>query len=280
MATPTTIDTDTELSAVNSILGAIGQSPVTTLGTTTEITGEVKYTGNGSLAAYSIVDLTRTTDSEVKVKLDGVLTTAFTISGNTLTFTSAPANGKAIRIYREKEVYNTLANPEVSFIYNILTEVNKDVQNEGWIFNIEKHVVKSPDASTKYIEIPANVIRYDLYNDQSIKTKDLVRRNGRLYDTVNHTDEFDGDLTLDIVYLWPFEDLPLAFKRYVTYRASVRAATQLVSNPQLVQLLQAQEVYARANCVEYECQQGDHSFLGTPHNSVYTSYQPYHSLRR
>ena len=31
MATPTTVDTDTELSAVNSILGAIGQSPVTTL---------------------------------------------------------------------------------------------------------------------------------------------------------------------------------------------------------------------------------------------------------
>ena len=31
MATPTTIDTDTELSAVNSILGAIGQSPVTSL---------------------------------------------------------------------------------------------------------------------------------------------------------------------------------------------------------------------------------------------------------
>ena len=30
MTTPTTIDTDTELSAVNSILGAIGQSPITT----------------------------------------------------------------------------------------------------------------------------------------------------------------------------------------------------------------------------------------------------------
>ena len=29
MATPTTYDTETELSAVNSILGAIGQAPVT-----------------------------------------------------------------------------------------------------------------------------------------------------------------------------------------------------------------------------------------------------------
>ena len=33
MTAPTTVDTDTELSAVNTVLGAIGQSPVTTLGT-------------------------------------------------------------------------------------------------------------------------------------------------------------------------------------------------------------------------------------------------------
>jgi len=279
MATPTTIDTDTELSAVNSILGAIGQSPVTTLGITTEITGEVKYTGDGSDTTFSVVDLTRTTDSELKIKLDGVLTTAWTISGDTVTFTTAPEDKVAIRIYREKEVYNTYANPEVSYIYNLLTEVNKDVQNEGWLFNIEKHVQKTPDIDG-YIDIPANVLRYDLHDNLTHKTQDLVRRNGRLYDTVDHTDVFTSDVYLDIVYLWPYEDIPSAFKRYIIYRASVRAATQLVSNPQLVQLLQAQEAYARASCMEYECQQGDHSFFGLPHESVYKSYQPYTVLRR
>ena len=65
MATPTTIDTDTELSAVNSILGAIGQSPVTTLGTVTETLGEVKYTGNGSTTTFAIVS-SFTQDSEIK----------------------------------------------------------------------------------------------------------------------------------------------------------------------------------------------------------------------
>ena len=282
MATPTTIDTDTELSAVNSILGAIGQSPVTTLGTTTEITGEVKYTGNGSLAAYSIVDLTRTTDSEIKVHLDGVLTTAYTISGNIVTFTTAPANNVTIRIFREKEVYNTLANPEISFIYNLLTEVNKDVQSEGWIFNLERHKPFPPETGTGYISIPSNVIRLDYHDNLDNKTKDVVRRNGRLYDLVNHTDEFTvgTDVYLDVVYLWPYEELPLPFRRYITYRASVRAATQLVANPQLVQLLSTQEAYARAACMEYECQQGDHSFFGIPHESSYNSYKPYFTLRR
>ena len=282
MATPTTIDTDTELSAVNSILGAIGQSPVTSLGTIDEITGEVTYTGDGADKTFDIVS-SFTTSSEIKVTLDGTATTAFTISGSVVTFTTAPASGVIIRIYRQKEVANTLANPEVSFIYNILTEVNKDVQNEGWICNIERHVKVSPDAN-KNIEIPANYLSYDLHDNLTNKTKDLVRRkkDGKylLYDTVAHSYEFSGDMTLDVVYLFPFEDLPNVFKRYITYRAAVRAATQLVANPQLVQLLQAQEGMARANCIEYECNQGDHSFLGVPHESRYQSYQPYHALRR
>ena len=282
MATPTTIDTDTELSAVNSILGAIGQSPVTSLGTIEEITGEVTYTGDGSDVTFDIVS-SFTTSSEIKVTIDGVATTAFTISGSVVTFNTAPANGEIIRIYRSKEIANTLANPEVSFIYNILTEVNKDVQNEGWICNIERHVKVSPDAN-KNIEIPANYLSYDFHDNLTNKSKDLVRRkkDGKylLYDTVAHSYEFSGDVVLDVVYLFPFEDLPNVFKRYITYRAAVRAATQLVANPQLVQLLQSQEGMARANCIEYECNQGDHSFFGVPHESRYQSYQPFHALRR
>ena len=121
MAIPTTVDTDTELSAVNSILGAIGQSPVTTL---------------------------------------------------------------------------NYENPEIGFIYNILTEVNKDVQNEGWIFNTEYNVEKQPDDTTKYITIPANVLRYDVHGDFHDGSKNIVRRHGRLYDTLadDPKDEFDNNL--------------------------------------------------------------------------------------
>ena len=288
MATPTTIDTDTELSAVNSILGAIGQAPVTTLGTVDEITGELSYTAAANQVAFSLSGLSWVLLKEVKATIDGVQETNFTVSGSTLTFTSAPGVGTAVRIYTEKEKYNTLANPEVSFIYNILTEVNKDVQNEGWIFNIERHKkIQRSDINSQdkgIIEIPSNILRYDLHAGLANKTQDLVRRkiNGQyvLYDTVNHTERFSEDLYLDIVYLWPYDDLPSVFKRYIATRASVRAATQLVTNPQLVQLLQQQEAFARANCLEYECQQGDHSYFGHGHDTFYTSFQPSTALRR
>jgi len=204
MAIPTTVDTDTELSAVNSILGAIGQSPITIL---------------------------------------------------------------------------NFENPEIAFIYNLLTEVNKDVQNEGWVFNKEYNVKISPD-SNKHITIPSNVLSYDLHYDDEKKDKNVVRRSGKLWDTIGQSYEFDDDAYLDITWLWTYEDLPMAFKRYIISRASVRAATQLVSNPQLVQLLQLQEAQTRATCMEYECLQGDHSYMGFPEKSSYKPYQPYRALQR
>ena len=202
----TTIDTETELSAVNSILGAIGQSPVT-----------------------SIV----------------------------------------------KE------NPEVGFIYNLLRDANVDLQNEVWHFNTERHVEYTPDDDGK-IAIGGDVLRMDTTDGWVDRTHDVVKRSGYLYDKYNHTDDFSDHTTikLDIVKLIAFEDIPSVFQRYIIYKASRMAATQLVANAQLVQLLQLQEQQARATCQEYECNQGNHNMFGLPEDSVYTAYEPWKNLRR
>ena len=221
MAVPTTIDTETELSAVNSILGAIGQSPVTTLGTVTS-------------------DVT-----------------------NSAT-----------------EITNTFENPEVSFIYNILKESNIDVQNEGWVFNREYHVTFDVD-DNKQINIPDNILRIDVKNGWSEKRVDVVKRNGKLYDKVTHSDEWEATtVECDVVYLFKFEDLPSVFKRYITAKASTRAATQLVANGELTKLLSQQEALTRASVMEYECNQGNHSMLGLPEGYIYDTYQPYRTLVR
>ena len=120
----------------------------------------------------------------------------------------------------------------------------------------------------------------DLHDNQARRHHDLVRRNGFLYDKSDHTDEFDGDVDLDIVKLYAFEDTPVVFRRYIIYRASRLAATQLVSNPSLVRLLTQQEGLARASLMEYECNQGDHSMMGFPEGTAYQTYQPWRNLRR
>ena len=203
MAT-TTIDTDTELSAVNSILGAIGQAPLTEL---------------------------------------------------------------------------NFDNPEVSFIFNLLRDANVDTQTEGWHFNTEYHVKFTPDTNKK-IAISSDIVSMDLHDNQARRHHDLVRRNGFLYDKTDHTDEFDGDIDLDVVRLYQFEDLPIPFRRFIIYRASRIAATQLVANPGLVRLLGVQEQQARAALQEYECNQADHSMMGFPEGTAYQTYQPFRNLRR
>ena len=171
-------------------------------------------------------------------------------------------------------------NPETAFVYNLLVEANKDIQNEGWHFNTEEHILVTPDSVTKFIDVPTNYLRYDIHDKHIDKSRDLVRRNGRLYDLVNHTDQFEEDFYLDVVTLYQFTDVPPVFQRYIISKAATRAATQLLSNRDLTGLLKVQEDMARANVIEYECQQGDHSFMGWPHETSYRPYQPYNVLNR
>ena len=203
----TTIDLDTELSAVNSILGAIGQAPVTSL------------------------------------------------------------------------VYD---NPEIAFIYNLLRDANVDTQAEGWHFNTELHVKYTPDSVTGKIAIANDVLQLDVSKGWSRREYDVVRRGGYLYDKIDHTDDFSTieSIDLDVVKMYNYEDLPTVFKRYITYRASRQAATQLVANPNLVKLITQQESLARAAIMEYECNQGNHSMFGFPENTAYQTYQPWTNLRR
>jgi hypothetical protein len=203
-STPSTTTLDTELSAVNTILGSIGQSPISSF---------------------------------------------------------------------------DFDNPEQLYVFNLLREVNVDVQNEGWHFNTENTYRLSPDVNGHFV-LPANVLRYDVSDGQDKRTTDVVVRNGRLYDKIRHTDVFTDNLDLDIVWLFDYNDLPSVFQRYITYRAAGRAATQLVANPELVKLLGAQEAQARASCLEYECAMGDHTYMGWPDQSAHYSYRPYYALRR
>ncbi|MDB4682308.1 phage tail fiber protein [Synechococcus sp. AH-551-A10] len=70
-------------------------------------TTQTTYTGNGSTTNYSFT-FEYIKQADVKVTLDTVATTAFTFANaTTLAFTTAPANGVAIRIFRDTDI-NTL----------------------------------------------------------------------------------------------------------------------------------------------------------------------------
>lgn len=171
-------------------------------------------------------------------------------------------------------------NPQNSFAYNLLQESSRDVQTEGWVYNTETHYPLTADSEGN-IWIPQNMLQMDVTDNSVDRTTNVVQRQGRLYDKMRHSYDFTGQtLEFDITWLFEFKHLPSVFQRYITYKASTRAATQMVGNPQLVQLLAGQEAQARAACIEYECNQGDYTFFGTPEDTVYRSFQPYRALDR
>jgi len=198
-----TFDTETELHAVNSILGAIGQSATTTL---------------------------------------------------------------------------NFENPEVALIYRTLNEVSVQTQSEGWSFNTEYRYPLTPDEDGEIL-YPDNVIQIDL-SDTENPAIDTVRRNGKLYDKLAHSFKFEAPLYFDIVWKFDFEDLPLPFKQYITFRASRIVASKLIGDKDIYALLQDQENIARVICMEYECNQGDYNYLGYPRGSQGYNYRPYQALIR
>ncbi len=76
--------------------------------------GKKEYTGDGSTTVFNwiVEDLDYIDKDQIKVTLDGVVTTAFTVSGDTqITFDSAPGNTVKIVIYLD-EWYNL--NPTIT----------------------------------------------------------------------------------------------------------------------------------------------------------------------
>ena len=90
------------------------------------------------------------------------------------------------RIYQNNDGTFDYTNPEVSFIHQLLMEVNSDVQNEGWVFNREEHYPLLPNSDGR-IEIPSNALRMDVSENSVYRTTDLVKRGDYLYDKLNHT---------------------------------------------------------------------------------------------
>ena len=203
--TTTTVDIDTELSAVNAILGSIGQSPISGL---------------------------------------------------------------------------DFANPEISFIFNLLKESSQDVQSEGWTFNTEQDYPFTPDSNNEIL-IPSNVLQIDISAETGHEEMDVIRRSGKLYDKQEHTYTFTEELKCDVVWLFDWVDLPRPIQDYITSRAACFTVSRIVGDGQLYQMCMQKEAYCRAMALEYECNQGDYTFFGQPKDgNYYNSYKPYIALQR
>tara|TARA_R100001594_G_scaffold59191_1_gene93125 strand:- start:1247 stop:1867 length:621 start_codon:yes stop_codon:yes gene_type:complete len=173
-------------------------------------------------------------------------------------------------------------NPDVAIAYDTLLQVSREVQAEGWTFNKEYDWPMSPDDNNE-IAIPDNMLQIDLHErEQNYKEYDVVRRDGKLYDRIKHTNKWtSGEMKCDVVWHFDWVDLPIPIQDYITARAASFTVSRIVGDPQLLNATQQKEAYCRALALEYECNQGQYTFFGHPKGgNHYTSYQPYKALQR
>ena len=171
-------------------------------------------------------------------------------------------------------------NPDVAIAYDTLLQVSREVQAEGWSFNTETNIEEVPDADG-YITYPNNVLQMDLTRNSSNFNRDVVKRHGKLYDKIAHTDVWTESVYVDKLFWYDWVDLPTVMQDYIVTRAAVIVSSKIVGDPSQYDMLQQRSAIARAALMEYECNQGDYSFFGhTRGQNTYNSYQPYQALYR
>lgn len=155
---------------------------------------------------------------------------------------------------------------DVSLARQILREISVNVLEEGWQFNTEKEFVITPDATTGEILIPADCIQIDASTSTPISgnsygNSDVAMRGGKLYDRTNHTFVFTGPLTVDMVILLDFTDMPQAARHYVTIRAARVFQQRLVGSTELNGFTNQDEMRARAALRKLDANNADYNIL-------------------
>jgi hypothetical protein len=162
-------------------------------------------------------------------------------------------------------------NPMVSMASNIIDEVSLSLQSEGWVFNTENEYPFIPDPVTGHVTISNSILSLDTTYDQDLN---VIIRDGKLYDKRAHTYEFTSQLSLNVVWVFEFEDIPEAFKSYIAMRSANLFAGRAVGSTEQVKFGEREEAMARAAMLQYETEQGDYNMLGTINNRNTVTYRP------
>ena len=195
---------------------------------------------------------------------------------------------------------NTLEtqSPEVAIAQTTLRQITREIQAEGWSFNSEQAVKFIPDSNDQ-IELGDNILSVDINRYYHLDTYDVTMKattttvnnkkitTRKLYDRYRaneaNPDKFPDEtaMYLDIIYAYAFEDIPQIFKDYITTKACRVASMRMVSDEGINQILQQDEIVARAAAIEYDTAQADYNvFNDGRHRQSYTSFRPFHALQR
>jgi len=142
---------------------------------------------------------------------------------------------------------------------NILDEVSRELQSEGWHFNTEHDYPLARDTANK-INLPPNTLKIDTAVDRYTDI-DVVQRGLTLYDRKNHTYVFNADLEVSLTLELDFELLPQQFRTYIITRASRKFANRYLGSQEIEGFTLRDEVIAKAAAVDSDSENADRTIF-------------------
>lgn len=283
----------TELKAVNQILASVGQAPVTTLTTeetfvvsevsrfTGSISGTTLTTETANIPVGTYIGGTGITDG-TSIAVAGVEQSTNPVTYNYTVNISQTVSSRTLTRSEVTTRVETQTNPDVAIALNTLREVSREVQSEGWTFNTEFDYKITPDSNDE-IRIADDVLQMDLNGKypENIE-KEAIFRGGKLYDKKAHSYTWTAETVyVDIVWYFEWENIPAPIQAHIVARAAAIVSSRIIGDSNQYQILQQKELTTRSQAMEYECNQGDFTFFGSPDNgNFYRPYKPFHTLQR
>jgi hypothetical protein len=162
--------------------------------------------------------------------------------------------------------------PDAESAAVLIDEVTKDVLSAGWHSNTDEGVVITPDSKGE-IQIPDTVLLIDTTGRSSII--DVTVRPDpndgllKLFDKDRQSFTFSDPLTVDIIHLFPFDDLPYALRNYISAKAARRFQEESISSVSLDNFVVRNETEAWTKLLDYEDEVEDSNALT---DSAYMQY--------
>ena len=146
---------------------------------------------------------------------------------------------------------------DVANARRILNKINRQIQSRGWTFNIEEGITLLPDVYSNLIVYSDDYLSLMATSGQSI----YVNRGGYVYDRTSKTDRFDSGITVNIIRLRDYDEMPECFRYWIVTKASRQFNNRFFGAPEVDGVLKEEEDEARRLCMEYEVDYGGYNML-------------------
>jgi len=135
-----------------------------------------------------------------------------------------------------------------TLVKSLLDKERLHVLSEGLQFNTRRAMF-APDVNG-HIAMGSNILSVDGYGDNEVYKYTVVDK--KLYDTVNQTDVFTKEVNLEVIYEFPFKDMPIWVQYRIMTTVALNFHSQFSPDPAHMQTLTRIMSEALSRCNEKE----------------------------